>query len=293
MSALDLDAPPAPGPQVASRHARTRLRKALSYAVLSAGALLVLFPLYMTIVSSLLTPKQYGDVPPSFFPTIPQWHTYSDAFFTGHMWHYLLNSVLQTLEIVAGATITTVLAAWAFAAYEFPFKKTLWALVLSTLLVPFEVTIITNFQTVNSLHLFGSMWALTVPFMVSAFGVFLLRQAFLGIPKELREAATLDGYGPLGFLWRVGLPLVRPQLAAFMVISTLGAWNQYLWPLLLTSTSEAHRTIQIGLKSLNAGSIQGYNVVLAGSVIAAVPMIVLMVVFNKQLVRSLTGGAVK
>jgi len=270
-----------------------RLKKFGSYLLLTAGAFLVLFPLYMTVVSSLLTPKQYGDQPPDFWPRTPQWNSYAHAFVQGQMWHYLLNSVQQTGEIVIGATITSVLAAYAFASFSFPLKRVIWTLTLATLLVPFEVTIITNFQTVNTLHLFGSMWALSVPFMVSAFGIFLLRQAFLGIPKEMREAATLDGHGPVAFLWRVALPLARPQLAAFIVVATLGAWNQYLWPLLLTSDSSANRTIQIGLKALNAGTIQGYNVVLAGSVIAAVPMIVLMIVFNKQLVRSLTGGALK
>ncbi len=271
----------------------SNLRIVSSYAILTLGALAVLFPLYMTIVSSLLTAKQFGDTPPDFFPPTPQWSAYSNAFFSGHMWHYLFNSLQQTVEIVMGASITTVLAAWALATYRFPFTRILWTIVLSTLLIPFEVTIITNFQTVNSLHLYGTMWALSVPFMVSAFGIFLLRQAFLGIPREMREAATLDGQGSMGFLWRVALPLVRPQLAAFMVISALGAWNSYLWPLLLTTNSTTNRTIQIGLKALNAGTIQGFNVVLAGSVIAAVPMILIMIFFNKQLVRSLTGGALK
>jgi sn-glycerol 3-phosphate transport system permease protein len=273
---------------------RAALRsKVVSYVVLTVGALVVLFPLYMAVVSSLLTPVQLGAQPPWFYPPTPQWHNYHRAFFDAHLTTYLVNSIWQTLEIVVGSVLTSLLAAFAFATFEFPFKRTLWALILATLLIPFEVTIVTNYQTVTSLHLLGSLWALTIPFMGSAIGIFLLRQAFLAIPGEIREASILDGSGSMGYFLRVAVPLVRPQLAAFTVIAVLGAWNQYLWPLLLTSNDEAHRTLQIGLKTLNSGTFEGYGVVLAGAVIAAVPMLVLMVVFNRQLVRSLTGGAIK
>ncbi len=272
---------------------KRRLATLGSYAILTLGALIVLFPLYMAVVSSLLTTKQIGQQPPVFFPTNPQWHAYKAAFIGGHLSTYMWNSVIQTTEIVVGSVLTSLAAAYAFASFSFPFKRVLWAIILGTLLVPFEVTIVTNYKTVEQLHLLGSMWALTIPFMCSAVGIFLLRQAFLGIPQEMREAALLDGCGPIRYLFRVAVPLVRPQLAAFTVIAVLGAWNQYLWPLLLTSNDEAHRTLQIGLKALNAGTFEGYGTVLAGAVIASIPMLLLMVVFNKQLVRSLTGGAVK
>jgi len=280
-------------PRTRSMSSRRTLRRWASYAVLTFGALIVLFPLYLTVVSSLLTQSEYVARPPVFFPFHPQWNAYSKAFFQGGMGRYFVNSVEQSVLIVVGSTITSILAAWAFAVYEFPFKRILWALVISTLMIPFEVTIVVNVQTVSSLGMSNSIWALALPFMMSAFGIFLLRQAFRGISKELREAAILDGDSSMGFLWRVALPLVRPQLAAFVVISALGAWNQYLWPLILTTDNAAHRTIQIGLKTLNAGTFSSYNVVLAGAVLAALPVFVLMIVFNKQLIRSLNAGAVK
>ena len=260
--------------EVASpKNSRARRSKFVSYLVLTLGAIVVLFPLYMASVSSLLTPVQIGQQPPLFYPPSPQWKNYGDAFIGGHLSTYLWNSVLQTVEIVVGSVLTSLLAAFSFATFEFPLKKVLWALMLATLLIPFEVTIVTNYQTISSTH--------------------LLRQAFLAIPGEIREATILDGCGPMRYFWRVAIPLVRPQLAAFTVIAVLGAWNQYLWPLLLTSNDEAHRTLQIGLKTLNSGTFEGYGVVLAGAMIASVPMLILMVVFNRQLVRSLTGGAIK
>jgi sn-glycerol 3-phosphate transport system permease protein len=280
-------------PVASPKRSRARRSKFASYFVLSIGALVVLFPLYLAVVSSLLTPVQIGQPPPLLYPPSPQWHNYKNALVDGHLDTYLWNSILQTLEIVVGSVLTSLLAAFAFATFDFPLKKVLWALILATLLIPFEVTIVTNYQTISSTHLLGSLWALTIPFMGSAIGIFLLRQAFMAIPGEIREATILDGCGPMRYFWRVAVPLVRPQLAAFTVIAVLGAWNQYLWPLLLTSNDEAHRTLQIGLKTLNSGTFEGYGVVLAGAMIASVPMLILMVVFNRQLVRSLTGGAIK
>jgi sn-glycerol 3-phosphate transport system permease protein len=160
-------------------------------------------------------------------------------------------------------------------------------------MIPFEVTITTNLATISSLGWFNTFQGLTVPFLATGFGTFLLRQAFLQIPRDLREAAQLDGYGHLRFLWNVAIPLVRPAIAALGVFSFLAAWNQYLWPLLVTGNNDSVRTVQIGLKQLLDTQLDQLNVSLAGTVIAVVPLVVLMVVFQKQLVRSLTAGAVK
>jgi len=125
-----------------------------------------------------------------------------------------------------------------------------------------------------------------------AFGTFLIRQAFLGVPRDLRDAAVVDGYGHWGFLTRVAVPLARPQISALAVFSFLAAWNQYLWPLVVTNDQD-FRTVQIGLKSLANANLDQINLVMAGTVIAAVPIFVLLLVFQRQLVRGLTAGAVK
>ena len=133
--------------------------------------------------------------------------------------------------------MTSVLAAYAFAFLTFPFKRTLFVVCLATLMIPFEVTFITNLDTITSLHWFNSYAGLSVPFLATGFGIFLLRQAFLQIPRDLQEAAQLDGYGHMRFMTRVAVPLARPSLAALAVFSFLGAWNQYLWPLVSTGGS--------------------------------------------------------
>jgi sn-glycerol 3-phosphate transport system permease protein len=269
-----------------------RLRLFGRYLVLTVLAFIILFPIYITVVNALLRPSQIAARSPTFFPTDPQWHTYSDAWSDGHLGTYLRNSFIQTGLIVIGQLITSILAAYAFAFLRFPFKRTLFIVFLATLMVPFEITIVTNLQTINTLGWFDSFAALAVPFLATGFGAFLLRQTFLQLPTDLQDAAKLDGYGHLRFLARVAVPLARPTIAALAVFSFLSAWNQYLWPLLVTEDDRL-RTVQIGLKQLRATTLDQLNVTFAGTVIAAIPLAILLIVFQKQLVRGLTAGAVK
>jgi sn-glycerol 3-phosphate transport system permease protein len=262
------------------------------YALLSALALVVLFPIYITVVNSLLKPDQITSRPPTFFPFHPQWNTYSSAWEQGHLGSYLLNSAIVTTIIVVGQLVTATLAAYAFAFLRFPFKRTLFVVFLATLMVPFEVTIITNLRTVTDLDLYDTYAGLALPFLATGFGAFLLRQAFLGVPRDLQDAAALDGYGHWRFLTRVVIPLARPAMAALAVFAFLSAWNQYLWPLLVTKDDRL-RTVQIGLKALRNANVGDFNVTFAGVVIAVIPLAVLLLIFQKQLVRGLTAGAVK
>jgi sn-glycerol 3-phosphate transport system permease protein len=266
--------------------------KVLRYALLTLLAIIVLFPIYITVVNSLLKPSDVTSQPPKFFPSDPQWSSYSRAWDAGNMGTYLRNSFVVTL-LIAGAQVTTaILAGYAFAFLEFPFKRTLFVVFLATLMVPFEVTIVTNVTTVSDIGLFNTYWGLAVPFLATGFGAFLMRQAFLVLPRDLRDAAALDGYGHFRFLTRVAVPLARPAVAALSVFAFLAAWNQYLWPLLVTS-GDSRRTVQIGLKQLRGLAIDQVNVTFAGAVIAVIPLVILLLAFQKQLVRGLTAGAVK
>lgn len=267
-------------------------RRAVRYFFLTLLALIVLFPMYITVVNSLLTSLQITSTPPTFFPTDPQWDAYSRAWDSAHMSRYLLNSAIVTVIITVGQVVTAVLAAYAFAFLAFPLKRTLFVLFLSTLMIPFEVTIVTNLTTVTDLGWYNSYAGMAVPFLATGFGAFLVRQAFLQVPPDLQDAAQLDGYGHWRFMLRVAIPLARPAIGALSVFAFLAAWNQYLWPLLVTKDDE-YRTVQVGLKQLRDTQIQNLNVTFAGVVIAVVPLVILLLLFQKQLVRGLTAGAVK
>lgn len=274
------------------RRRRRRLGTFGRYLLLSVLGFFIIFPIYITVVNSLLSPTQIASRPPTLFPTDPIWDTYSRAWSDGHFGQYLKNSFIMTTIIVVGQLATSILAAYAFAFLEFPFKRTLFVVFLATLMVPFEVTIITNLTTVVDLGLYNTYAGLAVPFLATGFGAFLLRQSFLQLPRDLKDAAALDGYGHLRFLARVVVPLSRPAVAALGVFAFLSAWNQYLWPLLVTKDDQ-YRTVQIGLKQLRNTSIDQINVTFAGVVIAVLPLAFLLIVFQKQLVRGLTAGAVK
>lgn len=255
-------------------------------------AVVVGFPIYITVVNALLPSQQIGARPPTLFPTHPQWGTFATAFSEAHLGIYLRNSAIVTVLITAAQLVTSILAGYAFAFVRFPFRRVTFMLCLATLMVPMEATIIPNYQTIQALGWFNSFPALVVPFLATGLGTFLFRQSFLGLPRDLRDAATLDGYGHLRFLVRVVLPLNRPVIAAFGIFAFLGAWNQYLWPLIVTQTNSV-RTVQIGLRQLSTTNFNQIDVVFAGTLLAVLPIFVLLLAFQKQLVRGLTAGAVK
>jgi sn-glycerol 3-phosphate transport system permease protein len=279
-------------PRPAKARRRRLVATVVRYALLTILAAVVLFPIVITVVNSLLPPDRIAARPPTLFPTHPQWGTYGRALRTGHLAIYLRNSFIVATLITLAQVTTSVLAAYAFAFLRFPFRNALFLLFLSTLMVPFEATIITNRHTIVALHWFDSYPALVVPFLATGFGAFLLRQAFLTVPQDLQDAAALDGYGHWRFMTRVVVPLARPAIAALSVFSFLLAWNQYLWPLIVTENDNL-RTVQIGLRQLRATSLDQINVTFAGTIIAALPIFVLLLLFQKQLVRGLTAGAVK
>ena len=275
--------------------ARRWVRRLPAYAVLVACAAVLLFPLYVTVVDSLHPIQEFlQNPPPSLWPSSPQWKNYfsGDGAAGGTpLGRYLFNSFVVSGVITLGQLTTSSLAAYAFAFMRFPGRNVLFGLFLATMMVPLEVAIIPNFQTIQWLGWIDTYPGLVAPFLATGFGTFLLRQYFLTIPGELRDAAEMDGYGHVRFLVSIVLPLARGALATLAVFAFLQAWNQYLWPLLVTNDPDM-RTVQIGLKS-ETRDLTKINVAFAGTIIAFLPMLLLVVGFQRYLVRGLFGGAVK
>jgi sn-glycerol 3-phosphate transport system permease protein len=268
------------------------------YVVLAAIAVVVLFPIYVTVIfalkpgSAVLDYHKTLGIPRALLPVDLTLDTLRAAWNEGDLSRYLLNSTIVSLLITVGQLVTSLFAAYAFAFMRFPLQNLIFGIFLASLLVPAEVTVLSNTDTVRSLGWFDSYQGLVVPFLATAFGTFLLRQVFRTVPKDLREAAALDGVGHLGFLREVAVPLARPTLGALALFSFLGAWNQYLWPQRITNNPD-YRTIQIGLNSLKSANPDRLNLVMAGTVIAAVPIAIVLIIFQRQLVRGLTAGAIK
>jgi sn-glycerol 3-phosphate transport system permease protein len=260
------------------------------YLLLAVVTFVVLFPVYTMVVASLKPGNKSLRTP--LVPSNLTFQTLSDAWSNGHLGRYMINSVIVATVVTIAQLVTSVLAAYAFTFLDFPFKRTIFAVFLATLLVPAEVTLLVNRRTVDSLGWLNTYRGLTVPFLASAFGIFLVRQVFMSLPGEMREAASMDGVGHLGFLREVAVPMARPTLGALALFSFLGTWNQYLWPTLIT-TEQDMNTVQSGLRQLSKNNIDAPNMVMAGTLIAAVPIVAGLLVFQRQLVRGLTAGAVK
>ncbi len=159
-------------------------------------------------------------------------------------------------------------------------------------MVPAEATIIPNYETIDKFGLLNTFPALILPFFASGLGIFLFRQAFMNFPSEIRDASQLDGCGNLKFLFRIVLPINRPVIGAFGLVAFLASWNQYLWPLVVTQSNSV-RTVQVGLRQLSGLSFSQFDVLFAGTVLAALPIALLLIIFQRQLVAGLTAGAVK
>ena len=269
------------------------VRKAGRYTLLVVLAVIVLFPIYAVVMQALKTGPDSLDHPRSLLPVDLTLSTIRAAWDQGNLGRLLLNSVFVSVVVTVGVVLTSLLAAYAFAFLQFPLKGPLFVAFLATMLVPAEVTVVINERTADSLGWINSFQGLIVPSLASTFGVFLVRQVFLQLPGELREAAALDGVGHLRFLWEVAAPLSRPTLGALGLFTFLGTWNAYLWPSQVIRGDRAHETIQIGLERLKNNDISKINLVTGGLVVAALPIFIMLVLFQRQLVRGLTAGAVK
>jgi sn-glycerol 3-phosphate transport system permease protein len=260
------------------------------YALLALVSFVVLFPIYTTVIAAFKPSDRFYDK-----PLLPDGFTFDvlvDAWTTGNLGRYLFNSLVVAVVVTLFQVVSSVLAAYAFAFLEFPGKNVAFALFIATLLVPLEATLVVNFDTVDGLGWANTFVGLSLPFLATAFGVFLMRQVFLTLPRDLRDAAAIDGVGHLGFLRHVAIPLVRPTLGALALFGFLGSWNQYLWPNLIVTETDMN-TVQSGLRVLSRSNLNQPNLVMAGTLIAAVPVAIVLLVFQRQLVRGLTAGAVK
>jgi len=248
-------------------------------------------PLVWMVVTSLSTLADTRTFPPRL-PSSLQWHNYVDAWTGSPFARWLLNSAIVSVSCVVSNLVLCTLAGYAFARLAFPFKRAVFLVLLATLAVPFQVTMIPTLLIVRSLHLIDSLPALIVPNLVTVFGIFLLRQFFVAVPVELEEAAVLDGAGRLAVLRHVLLPLMTAPLSTLTVLTFLSTWNDFLWPLLVNSSPDV-MTVQLGLSSFQGAHFTNWPQLMAGTVISQLPVLVLFVVGQRFFVRSLATSGIK
>jgi sn-glycerol 3-phosphate transport system permease protein len=272
--------------------AKKRMSKILIYTVNSAIGFIIIWPIIYALLISLMTPDQIFTYPPKLIPKILHFQNYKDALRTAPIVKFILNSLIMSSAITIGQIITGGLAAYAFSFMEFKGKKLFFIIIISTMMIPGQSIIIANYLTISSLGWIDTLRALIIPYLTSALAVFLLRQAFLVLPRELHEAAVMDGCGNFKFLVSIVIPLSKPAIGSLGIYTFLNAWNMYSWPLLVTNRDNM-RTVQIGMSMLQNADSQAFGPVMAGVIMIVVPSILAFILGQKQLIEGLTAGSVK
>ncbi|HIV37634.1 MAG TPA: carbohydrate ABC transporter permease [Candidatus Blautia stercorigallinarum] len=255
-------------------------------------AILILLPLLYAISIAFMPSGELFTTELNLFPKNPTIKNFVDAFTTIPLLRFVLNSFIMAGSITIAQIITCSLAAFAFSFLEFKGRNVLFMIVLATMMVPSEATIVSNYLTVGNLGMLDTYPVLIVPYLTSAMGIFLFRQFYMSFPISLYESAKLDGCSNLRFIVRILIPLTKSAIGAMAVYTFINAWNMYMWPLLVTGSNNM-RTVQIGISMLNSVDSQSITMMIAGVVMVIIPSIAIFIVGQKQLIRGMFSGAVK
>ena len=279
---------------------RTRSRavgiiaKAFCYAFLIFMALVVLFPFYWMINSSLKSLEEYRQSVPTFWPQKVLWSNYAEAFTAASLGRLFFNTAYVGIVSTILSLVITILSAFAFARLEFRGKNLLFSALLATMMIPGELFTITNYSTVTNLGWMNTYTVLIVPFLVSVFYIYLLRQNFLQIPNELYLAAKVDGTSAFKYLCKVMIPLSLPTLISITILKMMGAWNSYIWPRLVAN-DDAHRLITNGLRNAftdTTGDVN-YPVQMAAVALVSAPLFLVFIFLRKYIMKGVSRSGIK
>jgi len=253
---------------------------------------MALMPIYWTYVTAFKPSKIFFEFPPALYPKNPTLENFEFIFEHTRAWRWILNTLIVALSVSASNCLLSSLAGYGFAKKQFRGRDTLFWIVLATMMIPWQVTIVPLFIMVNELNWIDTYWGLIVPQMVGAFGIFLMKQYMQTLPSELIDAGRIDGCSEFGVYRRIIVPLSVPAVAVLAIFTFMGMWNAFLWPLLMTS-SDAMRTFPVGLAGLRGRFWTEYGIVMAGAAISATPMIILFLALQRYFTKGITIGAIK
>lgn len=252
--------------------------------------IIIIFPLIYCFLSSFKTPSEFLN--PKLFPSSFLYlDNFKNALERGNLLRYTLNSFVIAFVGTAVRMVLSILAAYAFTFYDFKGKNFFFFLILGTMMIPGDVLLVTNYLTVSKMRLLNTYLGVMIVSFVSASQMFMLRQRFKTIPKDMREASSMDGYGDLWFIWKVLLPLSKPVVTTLFVQSFINLWNAYLWPLIVTASSPEMRTIMVGITRLNSWEDENYQLVMAGVCISLIPSLILFIVMRRNMKKGGLDGS--
>lgn len=264
----------------------------ITHLILIIGSIVTVFPFLWMILTSLKTNGEAVLIPPTIFPAKPTLTAYAEVFEVIPFENVLVNSFVSTIIIVLAQVLFCSMAAYAFARLSFPGKNFLFILILSVLMVPGQIFLIPQYLIIMKMGLLDSMGGLVLPSLFSAFGTFLMRQFFMTIPKELEEAARIDGCSRFRIYWNIMLPLVKPGTVSLVIFTAKYAWNNFMWPMIVT-TSPEKMTLPPALSTLAGAHVTKYPPQMAGAVLAVLPILILYIIFQKQFIEGVSRAGVK
>ena len=262
------------------------------YLLLAALAFVFVLPFLLMLSNAFKTPSEIIKIPPSLVPAQPSLDSFRTVLTEAPYFTWYRNSLVVALSVTGLTLFTSSLAGYIFAKFDFVGKNVLFVLILSTMMIPFPVLLIPTYLIADYLNLLNTLWALIIPGIVSAFGVFLMRQFIAGIPNDLIEAARLDGASEFAIYARIIVPLVRPALAALGIFTFLASWNDYLWPLVAVNDLDKS-TLPLALSFFNSAQAQRYDLVMAAASMAVVPVVIVVAIFQRQIVNALVLTGLK
>lgn len=272
--------------------ALNRFRSVVCYALLAVGAFAMVLPFAWMVLTSFKTASEVSTVPPTILPQAPTLENYLYAFQNAPFSTYFLNSIIVTACCTVATLFTTVLAAFAFSRLRFPGRDVLFTLLLALMMIPFEMLIITNYQTVVNLGVTDTLVALIIPFTSSIFYTFIMRNAFLAVPDGLYWSARVDGASNWRFLWRIMVPICRPSLVTVGLLNAITCWNSFLWTVIATNSDSA-RTLPFGIYSFMTSAGIRYERLMAAAAIVIIPMVLLFICCRKSIVTGVSRGGLK
>jgi multiple sugar transport system permease protein len=271
---------------------KTRAGHYISFVLLLGAAAIALLPLYWMLVTALQQPTLAVTFPPEWFPSNPTLVNFSRFMERPYILRWTTNSLLISLAVTGVQVFTCAMSGYAFAKKQFPGGAFLFYLYIASMMVPGQVTLVPLFLIMSKLNFLDSYWGLILPGIAGPFGVFLMKQFLSTLPTELIESATIDGCGEWQTFVKVILPLSKPGLAVLGIFTFMSQWNQFLWPLIVTNSSSM-RTLPVGLALLQEELPMQYGLLMAGATFAAIPMIVIFLMFQKYFLKGITVGALK
>jgi len=270
----------------------SRLNRVVLYLAIAVLFVLVVFPFYWMIVTSLQPQDAVFSMPPQLWPKHVTFQNYIDAWNSAPWLRYFGNTLFVAVASTLISLVTSSLAAFAFASIEFRGKEALFSLVLSVMMIPAATTLIPNFLIIRTLGWYDTFYALIIPFAASVFGIFLLRQYFMSMPRELWEAAQIDGASRMRFFRSIALPLAKPAIVTIAINSFLGAWTSFLWPTVMTQ-SQNKQLIEVALNAFLGEKNQEWAQLAAASVFTTIPIVVLFFFVQRQFIEGIGGGGIK